>query len=155
MKHVSSFFLALFTMVSLTFGQSETRNLSSFDEVSISSGINATLVKGSTNKAEVEAEGIELDKVVTDVSDGELKVQIDSKWWKGGWGKKRKVNVVITYTEELHEISTSAGSRVTNEGVIKTSSLELSASSGSNTNLFEGIDESSQQCHDKDIFHLL
>jgi hypothetical protein len=134
-KQILTFLLSACTVIAFAFADSETRNLSDFNKVSISSGINATLVKGSTNKVDIEADGIELEKIKTEVNGNKLKVSIDQKWWSGGWGKKRKVSVVITYTEELNQISSSAGSRVGNEGTISSSKLQLSASSGSNTSL--------------------
>ena len=127
---------SLSCIVLFAFGDKETRNLSSFEQVSVSSGISATLVKGSTNKVDIDAENIDLDKIQTEIKDDHLRVKIDQKWWSNlTKSRKRKVTVTITYTEELDYISSSAGSSVKSEGTINSDDLELSSSSGSTLKL--------------------
>ena len=120
----------------MAIGDSETRDLSGFTRISVASGIKATLVSGSTNKVDITVEGIALDKIITDVSGDKLKVTVDQKWWKMiGRSSKRKVSVVITYTEELEYISSSSGSSVKSENVINSDDLGLKSSNGSNLRL--------------------
>jgi hypothetical protein len=112
------------------FGDKETRSLKSFADINVSTGISATLERGTTNKIDIEVEGIELDKIETSVSNGRLVVKIENNW-KLGWSRKRKVKVHITYTEELHKITSSSGSSIFSEETIESGELELEASSGS------------------------
>ena len=114
----------------------ETRNLDSFDGISVSSGISATLVKGNTNKIEITASGIDLDKITTNVSDDKLKVRVKQNNWNKLFGnKKRKVEVTITYNSALEYISSTAGSRVEADHTIASKDLEIKTSSGANLKL--------------------
>ncbi len=129
--------LILFSIASVAWcmGDKETRNLSSFDELSVSAGIKATLVKSSTNKIEIEVEGIELDKVITEVDGDRLEVKIKSNWF-GSWGRNRKVEVVISYSEALNYISVSSGASLNSEEVVRTASkLDINSSSGAYSKL--------------------
>ena len=60
--------------------------MTSFDGIAVSAGVDAELVKGSKNEAEITVKGIDLENVVTEIEDGILKVGIKrnkSKWnWK-------------------------------------------------------------------------
>lgn len=123
------------TLVSWAYGDTETRSIKSFSEISVSAGIEATLEKGSANKIEIDAEGIDLDKVITKVDGDKLIVKIESSWWKMGWNSKRKVKVNITYTEELEEISSSSGASVYSNDVINSDRLRVQASSGARLEL--------------------
>jgi hypothetical protein len=134
-----SIFLALVlistVMTSWAYGDTETRSLKAFSEISVSAGIQATLEKGTVNKIEIDAEGIDLDKVITKVDGDKLIVKIESSWWKMGWNSKRKVKVVISYTEELEEISSSSGASVYGNNVIDSERLSVQASSGARLEL--------------------
>ena len=70
-------------IVLTTFAQSrDTRNLSSFSEISVSEAIEVELVKGSSEKAEVEVTGTDAENVLTEVSGDRLKVHMASGNWK-------------------------------------------------------------------------
>ena len=122
---VFAFCLPLFV-----FGQStEKRNLDKFSEVSVSQSIKLTLVKGNKNQAVVSTEG-ELEKVITEVDGDRLIVKIENKnnWYNNS---NDKVEVEVTYTEELTELKSSSSSTLTVEGVIESNSLAAKASSSS------------------------
>lgn len=127
-----TFLLSILASVIWSYGDTETRTLKAFSEISVSAGIQATLEKGNSNKIEIDAEGIDLDKVITKVDGNKLTVKIESSWWKIGWtNNKRKVKVHVTYTEDLEDISASSGASVSSEDVIASTRLSLEASSGS------------------------
>ncbi len=130
-KAILSSVLILITMAAHALGDQTTRSLKSFEGVRVSQGIEATLMKGSENKINIEAEGIELDKIITEVKNGTLKVRIDEKWWKMGWGKKRKVQVEIFYNGELDDLDASSGAAIYSNDVIESEELSIDASSGS------------------------
>ncbi len=131
MKNTISIILSLLLSVALCAGDKETRSLKSFEEVSVSSGISATLIKSDENKIDIEATGIDLDKIQTKVSGSELNVNIDQSWWKMGWNSKRKVNVTIYYTETLTSIESNSGSYIESDDVMDASRISVDASSGS------------------------
>lgn len=122
--------MASFATILLAFGDTETRSLKSFDELSVATGIEAIIEKGSENKIMIDAEGVELDRIKTEVSGDRLTVKIENKW-KIGWTSKRKVKVYITYTETLNDIETSSGASLYSENILNGGNLDLDASSGS------------------------
>ena len=141
-----SLLLVMISFISFSAGaqDSETRNLNSFDGVSVSSGISAELIKGNTNKIDISVEGIELEKVTTDIRKDVLKVGIEQSWWKSlGKRSKRKVEVVITYDGSLDLISASSGSSVWSDEAILSKELDLDASSGASLILELDVNDAS------------
>ena len=133
---ISTGIFSLGCLAMVAFGDKETRNLGDFEGVSVSSGISATLVSGSSNKVDIDAENIDLDKVITEIKDDVLRVKVDQKWWSNlTKSRKRKITVTITYSNELEYISSSAGSSVKSDGTINSDDLELNSSSGSSLKL--------------------
>jgi len=131
-KMKKSILLFLSIAVSLiAYGQdSETRSLSNFDEISVATGIDATIVSGNKNEIKITAKGVDLDKVSSEISNGELVVKIKRKW--NDWSsRKTDVTAVITYAQELEGVSSSSGASVHSENSIVSDKLELDASSGS------------------------
>ena len=129
MQTIKAIFICtlLVLSVSMEAQKSETRTLDSFDGISVATSVNAHLVRGSSNSVEISASGVDLEDVVTEIKGGTLKVKVDKKWNK--WSGKRKVDVVITYAQELEFIGVSSSADITSEDVIKSDQLELSASS--------------------------
>ena len=114
----------------LTAQDSETRQVESFDGVKVSSGIEAELIQGRTNKVEISASGIDLDKITTEVKKGVLKVGIDQNWWNSWSSKRKKVKAKITYSSELSSLAAGSGSSVWSDEVIQSNELDLDVSSG-------------------------
>lgn len=103
----------------------ETRNLAAFDKIGISGGFDKiTLREGSTENATIEAEGIDLDKIVTEVEDGVLKIG-----FKKGNYSYAKVRISISY-KNLKSVANSGSSDVVAETPIRGKSFNY-ASSGS------------------------
>jgi len=123
--------------LSLSAQETETRDLGSFDGISVSAGVDALLVKGNENKIEITASGIDLDRVKTSIKRNVLKVGVDHKKWWASLGKrnKRKVQVTITYDAALDYISSSSGSFVEADHTIASNSLHLKTSSGADMSL--------------------
>lgn len=128
--------LFLISVTTINAQETETRNLESFTGIHVSSGIDATLVAGNSNKVEITASGIELDKVVTKVSGDRLKVGFDQKNnWKFWNNKKRKVEVTITYNSTLDFVSSTSGASVHANNTISSKNLKLNTSSGANMDI--------------------
>lgn len=134
--------LVLFSVLlsSLAWSQSETRSVDRFDMVSVATGIDAKLVKGSDNSVYIESSSVDLDKILTEVKNGELNVYVKKKWYQG-WGKSYKINATITYSGELSAISSSSGAEITADHVISSDELDLSSSSGADLELDINVDK--------------
>jgi hypothetical protein len=126
MKRIILLSLAI-AIASVSYSQ-ETRNLSSFDEISAAAGIKVILVKGNSEKAVVDVEKGNYDDVVTKVEGDELVVKFKSNM---GWGnsKNRKATVTVHYLE-LEGIEVSSGAHLTAQNSIKSNDLQVKGSSG-------------------------
>ena len=109
---------------------SETRNLDSFTELSISGNISVELIASDTHKAEIEILKGDIDKLVTSVKGSTLKIKFKNKdGWNWG-GNQNKAKITLHYVK-LDGIDASAGSKVSCKDAIAASDFELDASSGS------------------------
>ncbi|HZL11259.1 MAG TPA: head GIN domain-containing protein [Prolixibacteraceae bacterium] len=118
---------------SQTEGGRQTRQISGFHGVSVSSGIDLYLTQKNIEEVTVEAESDDLDKIITKVEGGILKIYIKERSWFMNWNSKpRKVYVSF---KTLDKLEASAGSDVNSQTVLKLDKLNLDASSGSDIKL--------------------
>lgn len=119
----------LLAQSSLIAQDTETRSLGSFDGISVSQSIDAELIKGNTNEATITVRNVDLDEVITEVEGGVLKLKMAKKWNMNWGGKKKKVQIVLTYADYPSYISASSSADVISRDKIITESLEVNASS--------------------------
>lgn len=116
--------------------KTENRNVGSFSGVKAQTGIDVYLKKGTKESVRVEVAGrIELKNVVTEVSDGTLKVSVD----KGSYNNV-EVKVYVTYAE-IKKLMVNSGANIFSEDVIKTSKLSVSATSAGTIEIRAEVDE--------------
>jgi hypothetical protein len=96
----------------------------------VSTGIDLYLTQKNVEEVFVEASSDDLDKIITKVEGGILKIYVKEKsWFNLNWNNQpRKVHVSFT---NLDKLDASAGSDVNSEGVLKLKNLDMDASSGS------------------------
>ncbi len=123
MKKLMVLVLLIVTGLPLLAQQSETRSVGSFRGIKSAEAIDVYLKKGDKESVKVEAMGVNLSEVITEVSGTYLKIHMDD-----GHYRNKNVKVYVTYVS-LDKISASSASNVFSEGTIKTTNLELSASS--------------------------
>ncbi len=103
----------------------EERSVSGFDQISASTGIEVTLTQDSFEKVVVEADE-NIQKILkTEVTGGKLKIYLEEGVY---YAKKMKVYVTL---KQLKALEASAGSEVKSENQIKSESLKINSSSGS------------------------
>ena len=105
------------------------RQVSSFEAVSASAGIEVILLQDSVTKVVVEADSNLQEIIKTEVSKGELKI----------YPKKRistceSKKVFVTF-KNLHSIEASSGSEVKSTAELRFESLQVSGSSGADIEL--------------------
>jgi hypothetical protein len=112
----------------------QTRQITGFHGVSVSSGIDLYLTQKNVEEVFVEADSDDLDKIITKVEDGILKIYIkDKSWWGLGWNNRpQKVFVSFISLDKIHA---SAGSDVSASARIKLDKIDLDVSSGSDVKL--------------------
>lgn len=113
--------------------KTENRNLKDFNTIKVSSGIDLYVRMGETEEVKVVADDDIIDKVITEVKDGTLKIYMkQNNNWNWGTTKSRKVYVSV---KTLERLDASSGSDVNSENLLTGESLKVSASSGSDITL--------------------
>jgi hypothetical protein len=112
----------------------EVRTAGAFDEVAVTGKILVELIPGSKEEVDVAVSGVELDRVVTEVSQGQLKIRM-----KPGIYSDASVTVHVTY-RTLRELHATAGGEYYSRHVITGDKLTLSASAGGIAELEAEVD---------------
>jgi hypothetical protein len=107
----------------------EPRSVSSFHAIRSEDGIDLYLTQGNEEAVAVSASRIEYrDKIVTRVENGVLRIYYNDNW-RFGW-RDRKLRAYVSF-KTLDALEGSGGSDIIVNGVIKTSSLKMDISGGS------------------------
>src|ERR1043165_7897608 len=106
--------------------KNEVRSVSSFKGVKVSQAIDVYLKKGDKESVKVVASGVDLSDVVTEVEGTTLRVRMRDNI--GGFFSKADVKAYFTYVN-LERISASSAASVFSEGIVKTNSIDIGASS--------------------------
>lgn len=115
--------------------QTENRTVGSFRGIKVSEGIDVYLKKGDKEALRVEVTGVKPGDVVTEISGDYLKIHMQE-----GRYRDRTVKVYVTYVE-VNKLSASSASNIFAEGVIKTRSLSMSASSAATIDVQIDVEE--------------
>ncbi|WP_340198945.1 head GIN domain-containing protein [Ascidiimonas sp. W6] len=109
---------------------SETRDITEdFNVINAAEGLDVYITQGKDFSIEVEADNNIIEYINTDISGGTLHIDTEERI---GRAKSKKVYVTLP---EIIEISASSGSDVYGQGVIESSKLALSSSSGADIRL--------------------
>jgi Putative auto-transporter adhesin, head GIN domain len=134
MRTKSIFSLAFSLLFSATIyaQNTETRSVGNFSELSISGGYDKlTLVEGNESSVKITADGVSLDKILTENNGNELEIKM-----KRGSYQDTKITIVVTY-KTLETINTSGSTDIFIEN-LKTEKFQFNASgSGDLTGNFE------------------
>lgn len=118
--------LSIFVGVSLFAQQSETRNLSAFTKLSLSTAAKVHLTQGSTQKVELKGSEDVLKDVETEVRGGHLIIKRKStNWFK--WSDSDDLEVYITMSK-IDELNVSGSGKVYGKNKFETSDLEIGVS---------------------------
>ena len=100
-----------------------------FTNIEVSQGIDLIITQSDTKSIEVEADDNIIEHIETNISSGVLTIKMDKNVRTRS---SRKVRVSLPVIEVL---SSSSGATISSNDVLKTSSLDLDASSGSEIEL--------------------
>lgn len=118
-------FCTLFLVAMLTFGQSGTnRSLSPFDKVSAQEGVEVILRSGSSESAVIEADGIDVEDVLTEVEGSTLRIHLE-----GDNHRNVDVKVIVTYKQLSALGASSAASIVAENELSVGGDFDIDASS--------------------------
>ncbi len=107
----------------------DARKLDKFTTISVAEGIDVNLIKGNTYEAKITAHNIDFKEILTEVSDGKLKVHLD-----GNNHNNIDVSIDITFVS-LEGVYASSAANIKSSSVIVASSLKIKASSAADINL--------------------
>jgi len=110
--------------------QSETRQIGKFNGIRVGEAIDIYLKKGDKESARVEVDNVKLEDVITEVTGSYLRVHMR----QGNHSGRRTVKVYVTYVD-LGKIMASSASNVFGEGIIKTSTLDITAASAASVEI--------------------
>lgn len=109
--------------------EEETRQLASFTVLETGGSWDVFLEKGNKEEVRLEGSNIDLDKVITEVKNGALRIYLD----KGNYRNVR-LKVYVTY-QNLEEIHKSGSGNLSNQSDLHASDFELQLSGSGNTDL--------------------
>jgi hypothetical protein len=101
------------------------RNVSGFDQIAVSTGIEVILTQDSFEKVVVEVDENIQEILKTEVKDGKLKIYLEE-----GVSHTKTMKVYVTL-KQLKSLSASSGSEVKTENKINAEDLTIHSSSGS------------------------
>jgi hypothetical protein len=107
----------------------ETREISGFEKIKVSTGLHVVLVQSGRELVTVEADENLHDVIRTEMKGNELNIFTEDRIRDA-----KKVQVTVEFTD-LDELRTSSGAHVNTDGMIKVKRLESEASSGSHQSL--------------------
>jgi hypothetical protein len=120
--------LPLFGIIAISQDR-ETRNLSHFDGISVSSAVEVILKHGTEEKAEVVVSGTDADNVITEVTGSDLKIHMRS-------GNYHHVDATVFLTyKELKEIEISSAAKVQADEPIQANEMNIDVSSAGKGNV--------------------
>ncbi len=132
-KRATILFIVLFSFTAFA-QNTRTVNVTSFNAVGVSSGIDLHLEQGNTESVVIKGDA----KIIKDVIVEQKNQSINIKYKDGvNWSRlfrDKKIDVYVTF-KNLGSISASGGSDVDNIGVIKVNKLAISSSGGSDIDL--------------------
>lgn len=113
--------------------KTEFRKVKNFNAIKVSAGIDLYITMGETEEVKIVADDDIIDKLITEVKDGTLRIYMkDNNWFNWSVRGSRKAYVTV---KELVAISASSGSDVRSENTLKGESLKVKASSGSDVEI--------------------
>jgi hypothetical protein len=121
------------TVIAGNSDKTETREVRDFNAIKVSTGIDLYLKMGDTEAVKIVADDDIIDRLVTEVKDGTLRIYMKrGDWFDWGGNKTRKAYVTV---KEIVAVDASSGSDVKTENTLEGESLKINASSGSDVNM--------------------
>lgn len=143
MKTLKLFALILFSLALLQNGLlqaakstdgRQNRQIKGFHGISVNTGIDLYLTQKNSEEVTVEADSEDLDKIITTVEGGTLKIYVKEKSWFNLKWNRTPPKVYVSFIN-LNKLDASAGSDVFSEGLLRFGKLDLDASSGADIKL--------------------
>jgi hypothetical protein len=115
--------------VKVNFDDIVDRHLSGFNAVNVAGPFDVKITQGATESVKVEAPSDVMNRILTEVNNGELKIYSKHDNWNWGnwWGNHKKIIVYVT-AKDINKINISGSGDVSFRDGITTNSLRLNIS---------------------------
>ncbi|MCG8698313.1 MAG: DUF2807 domain-containing protein [Bacteroidales bacterium] len=138
MKNFFLFIISTFLLQSCMFNAvrpegpvtTDSREISSFDRITVCCGLNLHLTYGEDYSLEIEANENFMEYIITEVKDNQLKIRVKKDHNLQGGTKNIHVS-----TSTLNQLRVSSGSTAKSVNTIKSDNLEVNVSSGAHANV--------------------
>jgi hypothetical protein len=107
--------------------ETETRKLSSFSKLDVGGPFEVTIEKGSEESVKITAEGVPLNKIITEVRGNTLEISLE----RGEYRNKMKAKIILTY-KSLDAIDKSGSGNLTCNSDFTASDFDLGLSGSGN-----------------------
>jgi hypothetical protein len=113
-------------LVKLKGSETQDRHLTGFNGISVSGSFDVYITQGAAESVKVEAPSDIIDKIITEVNDGVLKIyNKNNTWhWEGFWGNHKKIAIYVV-AKDVNNIGLSGSGDVYFREGITTNSLKL------------------------------
>ena len=109
----------------------ESREVGSFDHIGVSGSFDVDLIKGKEGKVEIKIEKNLLPYLITEVSNGELKIK-----WKKGTNIRTHRDVEITvYISNINGVALSGSGDIISKDLIESNNFKVALSGSGDINL--------------------
>ncbi|MFA6087667.1 head GIN domain-containing protein [Mucilaginibacter sp.] len=135
MRSLNKFFMvaALVAISSFTFAKanlvkafnSEDRHLSGFNAVSVAGSFDVYITQGSTESVKVDAPSDVIDRIITEVEGGVLKIYIKNNTDGMNWNFGKKKMIVYVSIKNVNAVSLAGSGDVYFKGGLRAPSLKL------------------------------
>lgn len=129
MKKSIMYVILMMCSISVFAQNKDARKLQKFTSISVSEGIDVTLIKGNSYEAKITARNIDLEEILTEVSGGNLKIHLD-----GNNHNNIDVSIDVTFVT-LEAVKASSAADVRSNSVIEASNFRVRASSAADITL--------------------
>jgi hypothetical protein len=109
--------MLVFSMNSVFAQKTEDRHLTGFNAVSISGSYDVYITQGATESVKVEAPDDEMDRIITEVQGGVLKVYNKRGDWNWSWGSHKKTLVYVSIKDVNSIVLSGSGNVYFKEGI--------------------------------------
>lgn len=133
MQKLTLLITALLIVFSAQAQKKETRNVGSFDYVSLGISGDLVITQGNSNSLVLEGDAEDLENIETYVKDGKLKIRTESNSWFGNDMDKVKIYVTVV---KFRGASVSGSGYLTNSNNLKGEDLSLSVSGSGKIELY-------------------
>ena len=127
-------FLSSIVQAAQSGNNKQTRTVSEFHGISVSSGIDLYLTQKNIPEVRVEADEEAMENLITEVEGGILKIYMKEKSWLQFNWNHASCKVYVSF-KTLDKLEASAGSDVASQSVLNLDKLDLDASSGADVKL--------------------